>query len=115
LSSKPSRRAVSGIVSDAVISSHAQCIITASYEGYEVQMETMSINFVANPRNNTITSPQYQVKLTGLIKMKVILVQVLETTSCRNAGKYYVRFKVVGPFPKPCTSGSYVHWAARSK
>jgi hypothetical protein len=24
----------------------------------------------------------------------------------------YIRHKVVGPFPKPCTSGSYVHRAA---
>jgi hypothetical protein len=24
----------------------------------------------------------------------------------------YIRPKVVGPFPGPCASGSYVHWAA---
>jgi hypothetical protein len=40
-------------------------------------------------------------------------VQVLETASCINVGKGCVRMtKVVGPFPEPCTSGSYVHRAA---
>jgi hypothetical protein len=24
----------------------------------------------------------------------------------------YIRHKVVGPFPRPCVSRSYVHWAA---
>jgi hypothetical protein len=40
-------------------------------------------------------------------------VHVLETASCKNAGKAaYIRPKVVGPFLGPCASRSYVHWAA---
>jgi hypothetical protein len=39
-------------------------------------------------------------------------VHVLETTSCKNAGKAaYIRPKVVGPFLGPCASRS-VHRAA---
>jgi hypothetical protein len=39
-------------------------------------------------------------------------VHVLETTSCRNAGKGPIRPKVVSPFLRPCARGSYVHCAA---
>jgi hypothetical protein len=40
--------------------------------------------------------------------------QVLEKAFCRNVGKdcVYVRSKVVGPFPRPSVSGSYLHQAA---